>query len=237
MKNWNDREVKELFVEVEKCKKESVSLKEAFLAHAKTFNRKPNSVRNYYYHEVDNLQNDVERTQRLGIDLSKHVKTHFEGFDKVQEGELFEKIEKLTIEGLSVRSACLKLSGGNLTLMTRLQNKYQNMKRKLEKKEDKIIPFKQKRLTESDINNLFLGLVKLIKKTAVEEVQNNSGTNELLKKAFKELNEKDVQIVKLKHENEKLKAENKLLSAKGGKQEVLKERLEGIQKANRLKRG
>ncbi len=236
MKSWNDKEVKALFCAVENCKANGTSLKGAFSAHAKSFKRKPNSVRNYYYHEVDNLVSDAERTKRLNIDLSKHSKTHFKGFDKTQEGELFEKIEKMTSDGASVRSACLKLSGGDLSLMTRLQNKYQNMKRKLDKK-DNIIPFKQKILTENDINSLFLGLVKLIKKTALEEARNNAGTNELLKKAFKDLAQKEDEIVKLKHEIERLKVENRALSAKNGKQEALKKHLSSSKlDADRLKR-
>ena len=132
MKIWNDGEVKALFENVENCKKNKVALVEAFAEHAKKFSRRPNSVRNYYYHEVDNLDADKVRAAKLRIDISKHKKAHFKNFDKVQEGDLFGEIDRLTSEGLSVRAACLKLSNGDLALMTRYQNKYQNMRRKLE---------------------------------------------------------------------------------------------------------
>ncbi len=213
MKIWKDEEVKSLFGEVEKCKKEKKSLKQAFVSHAGKFHRKPNSVRNYYYHEVDNLLQDKERCRRLEIDLKNHEKSHFENFDKIQEEELFEKIENLVKKGHSVRSACREISGGDLSLMTRIQNKFQNMKRKVVKK-DNIIPFqnKQKVLTENDINSLFLGLVKLIKKTALEEAkQNFMPSNELLKKAFADLSKKDMQIDELKANLQRLKIENKML--------------------------
>ncbi len=212
MNNWKDEEVKALFKQVEQCKEESGSLVSAFAQHAKNFNRKPNSVRNYYYHEVDALSVDKKRCQRLGISLQKHDKTHFEGFDKIQENDLFEKIEKLVAKGFSVRSACLNLSEGNLPLMTRYQNKYQNMKRKIEKKNN-IIPFKkQKALTENEINSLFMGLVKLIKKNAADEAYEKSKINELeLKKTALALNEKEQEIDFLKNEMQKLKAENSML--------------------------
>lgn len=234
--NWNEREVKDLFDEVEICKQSKYALKMAFDSHAKKYNRKPNSVRNYYYHEVDNLLQDEKRCQKLGVDINKHIKNHFDNFDKEEEEKLFEQIEKLTKQGISVRSACLKLSGGDLTEMTRLQNKYQNMKKKLGVV-DNVIPFKQRQkiLTESDINSLFMGLVRLIKKTAVEDFMEKSklekeSSSYLLKKAFVDLNKKDKQIAELREGLQGLKEENaKLISrinALGeSKQESLKQHL------------
>lgn len=55
---WEEEEVKTLFQLVEDCKKNNISIKEAFLKHSQLYARKPNSVRNYYYHEVDNLNKD-----------------------------------------------------------------------------------------------------------------------------------------------------------------------------------
>lgn len=221
MKIWKDEEVKSLFKVVEQCKKSGEALRQAFVTHAQNFKRQPNSVRNYYYHEVDNLAQDESRRKRLKINLLGHEKTHFVEFDKAQENELFERIEKLVASGKSVRSACLQLSNGNLTAMTRLQNKFQNMKRKLgankSESANNIIPFKnaQKALTDADINSLFLGLVKLIKKTALDEArQTASAPNELLRKAFLDLGKKDREMKSLKAEFEHLKAENQALRLK-----------------------
>jgi len=215
MKCWNDEEVKALFCEVENCKTKQKALREAFVLHAQKFNRKPNSVRNYYYHEIDNLKKDEIRNKKLQVDLSKHIKTHFQNFDKYQEEELFEKIEKYVENGMSVRGACLKLSEGDLLLMTRYQNKYQNMKRKIQS--NNIIPFKQQNRTLSDneINSLFLGLVKLIKKSAQEEINStNRVPEQLLKKSIIDLNKKNKEISTLKFEYEKLKKENAELLSK-----------------------
>lgn len=222
MKIWKDNEVKSLFCEVEKCKSERKSLKFAFEAHATKFGRKPNSVRNYYYHEVDNLAKDQARNERLGVELSQHAKMHFKNFDEESEKELVTKIDKLTNSGMSVRSACQKLSGGNLALMTRFQNKYQNIKRKNSK--DNIIPFRKTRvLTEADLNSLFVGLCKLIKKNAQEE------GNVVLRQAFSELENKQKEIKDLKDQISQLRSENQNLQMKlqnqNSKSEKLKEHL------------
>lgn len=225
MKIWNDGEVNALFKEVETCKNKNISLKVAFENHAQKFKRKANSVRNYYYKEVDNLLEDSARLNRLGINLSLHKKNHFECFEKEEEKNVMSQIEKLTNSGMSVRSACHKLSEGNLTQMTRLQNKYQNMKK------SNVIPFRQSRklLSDSEINSLFLGLVRLIKKNAVEEhvEKNKDGEYQtaIMKKAFNELNQKDEEILILKQESALLRKENQELLTK----------LKSLEKKNSLK--
>lgn len=192
MKNWKDEEVKNLFTEVENCKKENIALRNAFDAHARKFARKTNSVRNYYYQEVENLKQDKERAARLEIDLSKHEKEHYVSFDNNEEKKLLEQVGNLTKQGVSIRNACEQISGGDLTLMTRLQNKVQSMKKKSLRK-DNVILFSQRKptLSENDINSLFIGLVKLIKKTALDEVSAKMKEDlELLKLENRKLNEK-----------------------------------------------
>lgn len=235
MKIWEDDEVKNLFKEVEVCKDGSISLSCAFANHAKKYGRKTNSVRNYYYKDVENLKKDKKRCQRLGIEIEKHEKSHFTAFDKNEEDRLLVEIENLTKQGQSVRGACKKLSGGDLTQMTRLQNKYQNLKKA--KVPNNIISFKKERLlTESDINSLFMGLVKLIRKSAVDEFMEKTklekeSSSYLLKRAFLDLNKKDKQITELRTEFESLKNENRKLLQKidefeVGKNKKLKEKLE-----------
>ena len=209
---WEDAEVIDLFSEVERGKRQNKSIKEAFLIHAKKYSRKANSVRNYYYKEVDNLLKDKGRAKRMNINLSLHKKQDI-SFFSVKEGEnIVKEINKLVGEGLSVRQACLKLSGGNASLMLRYQNKYRNetIKEKSEQNQKmvNIGEFKNKRnaLTDSDINSLFMGLVKLIKKTAIENV-----SEEILEKE-RELERKEEEILQLKNEICKLEIENKKLA-------------------------
>ena len=203
---WSDEEVKSLFNTVEEKRGKGESLKNAFSMHAQKFHRKGNSVRNYYYHEVDNLGKDDARRTRLNIDLKKHIKNRLVPFSKEQEEKFLSEVKALTDKGMSVRSACFKLSNGDMTLMTRLQNKFQNLKKEKAEKQDNIITFKtRKTLTDADINSLFAGLVKLVKKNAYEEVnvkiKEEKETSEyLLKEAYLELNKKEKEINKLKDE-------------------------------------
>ncbi len=219
---WSDEEVKSLFNTVEEKRGKGESLKNAFSMHAQKFHRKGNSVRNYYYHEVDNLQKDDARRTRLNIDLKKHIKNRLVPFSKEQEEKFLSEVKALTDKGMSVRSACFKLSNGDMTLMTRLQNKFQNLKKEKAEKKDNIITFKsRKTLTDADINSLFAGLVKLVKKNAYEEVnvkiKEEKETSEyLLKEAYLELNKKEKEINKLKNELNMFKGMKKqdLLKAK-----------------------
>lgn len=228
---WSDEEVKSLFNTVEEKRGKGESLKNAFSAHAQKFHRKGNSVRNYYYHEVDNLQKDDARRTRLNIDLKKHIKNRLVPFSKEQEEKFLSEVKALTDKGMSVRSACFKLSNGDMTLMTRLQNKFQNLKKEKAEKQDNIITFKtRKTLTDADINSLFAGLVKLVKKNAYEEVnvkiKEEKETSEyLLKEAYLELNKKEKEINKLKDELKLLKGLKKqdLLKAKLRKNKNLME--------------
>ena len=219
---WSDEEVKSLFNTVEEKRGKGESLKNAFSMHAQKFHRKGNSVRNYYYHEVDNLQKDDARRTRLNIDLKKHIKNRLVPFSKEQEEKFLSEVKALTDKGMSVRSACFKLSNGDMTLMTRLQNKFQNLKKEKAEKKDNIITFKsRKTLTDADINSLFAGLVKLVKKNVYEEVnvkiKEEKETSEyLLKEAYLELNKKEKEINKLKDELNMFKGRKKqdLLKAK-----------------------
>ena len=89
--------------------------------------RKPNSVRNYYYLELGQLQNDKSKCQRLGINLKNHEKIKQTPFDEKEEKEVVKSILRLCAKGSSVRKACLKLAGDDLGKMIRFQNKYRNV--------------------------------------------------------------------------------------------------------------
>lgn len=214
---WADEEVKSLFQYVEEVKSNSEPLKNAFILHAKKYNRKPNSVRNYYYHEVDNLASDAKRAEKLNIDIKNHEKNEINYFSQSEEDELMKKIENLVKEGSSVRKACLTLSNGDIDKMLRYQNKYRNyISKNKDASKNNIIKFTKRKneiLTESDINSLFMGLVRLVKRTAVEELsgkmkEERESQNYLLRKALVDLNKKDKQIKELKEEFMQLKMEN-----------------------------
>ncbi len=248
---WKNSEVKELFEVVEDYKEKNKSLKLAFIAHAQKYGRKPNSVRNYYYHEVDNLKIDGKRLEKLGINLSLHNKNNVAYFSKEEENELMKEVDEMVKKGISVRKACLTLSGGDINQMLRYQNKYRNFLAKNRKNDEKddnfdkkdrtpdnVIEFKKmgKRLTDSEVQSLFMGLVRLVKRNAFEESEELYRTklteaNENLRRAITRLNNSQRENDKMQEELSKLKNENSRLlnlnlQLKCDKAEVLRRKLE-----------
>lgn len=223
---WKDEEVKCLFNEVEKTKKDSKPIKEAFENHAKNFKRKPNSVRNYYYHEIENLKKNKERAKALNINISKHKKNNRVIFSAEEKKEVIEKIKSLVSKGCSVRKACLMLSNGNVSTMLRYQNKYRSS---VESKPDNVLKFKNRvsQISESDLHGLFMGLVKLIKKNAFEEFKmhfekENERINDEMRKMIALIGQKDRELNFLRQDNARLKTENLKLKKKEMKAMCLK---------------
>ena len=215
---WKDEEVKSLFDEVEKVKKDAKPIKEAFENHAKNFKRKPNSVRNYYYHEIENLKKNKERAKALNINISKHKKNNRVLFSQEEKAEVIEKIKSLVNKGCSVRKACLMLSNGNVSTMLRYQNKYRTT---VENKPDNVLKFKNRpsHITESDLHGLFMGLVKLIKRNAIEEFKmqfekENEKINNEMRKMITLMGQKDRELNFLRQDNARLKTENLKLKKK-----------------------
>lgn len=86
--------------------------------------------------------------------------------------------------------------------------------------EDNVITFKNKnKITDSEINGLFLGLVRLIKKLAMEEASAKlkPDARELSKEVQElslTLTQKEVEVEKLKEENKSLKNKLKVKNLK-----------------------
>lgn len=221
---WANKEVRDLFETVEFEKRQGICLRKAFEEHAKKYDRKPNSVRNYYYQEIERLSADDKRLKLLNINLSNHKKKKGRNFSKDEEKNLIKKIEKLTIEGKSVRAACLEISKGDPVLMLRYQNKYRNYNKKPceeTSSQNNIIRFKNQKqcLTENDINSLFMGLIRLVKRNLINEIQQKEieekeNLNAKLRRTTAMLGEKDNELALLKAKFEDLKKENLSLNQK-----------------------
>ncbi len=251
MKNysrWKDKEIKQLFDIVEKNKKENRSLLSAFSEYAKLSGRKRNSIRNYYYQELSELQKNKSRANKLNINIKNHIVNESVLFSTDETREIISNILKLNSEGYSIRKACLKLANNNVELMVRYQNKYRsvlksnpelineitkelNIKNKVmettkSNSPNNLIYFKKqepKVISEKDINSLFLGLIKLVKKSAAESVEKkliseldfaNSTLRKTLVKLSKteqDLKEITTSFENIKIENEKLRLENAYL--------------------------
>ena len=219
---WNDEEVKALFNLVEEMKRSKRPIREAFNKHALNYGRQPNSVRNYYYHEIDRLEEDKLRRSNLQIDIKKHQKNEFNFFTDEEKDAVINKIKEKLSEGYSVRKACMLLSGGDVKQMLRLQNKYRSTLVDKPKENNNILKFKIKpstKITDSDINGLFLGLAKLIKRIALEEAKSEIADEKIerettIRNMVIDLGKKDRQIKFLKDEAVLLKRENANLKKK-----------------------
>ena len=247
---WKDDEIIKLFNVVEKNKKENKSLLTAFSEYAKMSGRKRNSVRNYYYQELSELQNNKNRALKLGINIKNHIVNESMLFSSKETKEILTKIIKLNSEGYSIRKACLTLANNDVNMMVRYQNKYRSvlktnpkliedikkdlnitststLKENFEKADcNNLIYFKKqepKVVSEKDINALFLGLIKLVKKSAAESVEkkliseldfaNSTLRKTLVKLSKTEQDLKDIEKLNenFKIDNEKLRLENAYL--------------------------
>ena len=262
--SWKDEQIKKLFNFVEDGKQKHLSLLSIFKNFAMLTKRKPNSVRNYYYLELCELQNNKSKCQRLGIDLKQHEKIKQTPFDEKEEKEVIKNILRLTAKGMSVRKACLTLAGDDLGKMIRFQNKYRNVlkgnhallsqcvgelkkegvdvfvKQKTEPCPNNILvmPKQKGALSDKDIEALFMGLVRLVKRVANEQAEAQSRiemkrTNDNLTRAYVELSSKESEIKNLSTSLEKLKNEN--MNLKTCLQEKRSKEAEGYVESNRMR--
>lgn len=228
---WKDEEVKKLFGFIEECSNLNLPLTIAFEKYANKNKRKPNSVRNYYYAELNELESNPKRVSSLKINLALHQKNKPQFFTEEEIKNQVGEVIKLKNLGYSVRKACLKVAKNNLEQMVRLQNKYRTLLKKqpeiLNQIENSLInegfeikkqmpknvvsmPKKKTYLTENEINSLFLGLVKLIKNTAKQEAnellkEETKNANNALRQTLVELTNKEEQLAQLKQNFELLK--------------------------------
>lgn len=243
---WQDKEIKELFLVVEKYKQKNASLLAAFSEYAKISGRKRNSVRNYYYQELAELQKNKIRAAKLNININNHTITNSVLFSNEETKEILTKILTYNSLGYSIRKACLLLADNDINKMVRYQNKYRSVlkndpqliekiKSEISSKENKqqskslpnnVVYFKkqdQKKLSDNDINSLFLGLIKLVKKSAAENIEKKimedlECSNSTLRKTLIKLTKAEQDICDLSEkmksqslELEKVKIENMYL--------------------------
>ncbi|MBP3389554.1 MAG: hypothetical protein J6K71_00055, partial [Clostridia bacterium] len=124
-------------------------------------------------------------------------------------------------------------SGGDVTKMLRLQNKYHAMHPKKEPLTNVVfMPQKKQVLSEGEISSLVLGLVKLVKKTAEEKAEENLKSKILsanfeLRKSIKALanKQREVELLRKNFEiltTEKQKIEEEIKSLRCQNVELLK---------------
>ena len=227
---WSEREIKELLTHL---KGATCSRKQVFKDYAGLTGRSPESVRNFYYMFMKQIKDNQDN--RFGA--LNRVNTG-KAFSKKETEALVSRVVCGLAAGKSVRKVCEELANNNLKETTRLQNKYRNtinkdpsiiaritLKPKAEGEDIKhmsarintgkvnniITMPKQEssRLTDGEIKSLFLGLVRLVKRSAAEEValelrRECEFANSTLRNTLIDLRRKDRVLEELKEQNTKL---------------------------------
>ncbi len=192
-KGWESSDIKSLFLLVEKCKLNNKNLLLAFKEFAQKNNRSYKSIRNYYYKELIKLKENPNFAKNLGINLENHITKKTYSFTEYETKSLVKEILRQKCLGISVRKACLNISNNNIKEMIRCQNKFRSILKNNKKlyndclnelrqsglksrhKTSNNVIFMQKKeqkiLSDDDINSLVLGLIKLVRKSAIENAQ------------------------------------------------------------------
>ncbi len=113
---WADDEVRLLWDEVHSANITGTPLKIVFDRLAEKTNRKPNSVRNFYYASLKMEPNGQLKRRPLP----------FVSFQESEVRQLMRDVLTARASGQSVRACVHRLSGGDQQLMLRLQNKYRS---------------------------------------------------------------------------------------------------------------
>ena len=186
---WSEFENELLWETADEAQQQGLPLKAVFERIAEKTGRRPNSIRNYYYAQVQKREGGAERTAR------------FVPFTQQEVDWLMEQVLTARAQGKSVRSCLQALSGGDHSLMLRYQNKYRNLIKKQpalieetakEMGLETVMParrsdFLQRRL-EREINDLYDRLAVALReendrlKKAVERLTEE---NEILRRAGK----------------------------------------------------
>lgn len=112
---WQKQEIELLKTCVSEGAESGESLRSVFERVALQLGRKPNSIRNFYYAQMREQEEEgAERT------------LPFETFTPDEVEQLIEQVLTARAQGLSVRACVRKLSDGDKTLMLRYQNKYRS---------------------------------------------------------------------------------------------------------------
>ena len=200
---WEVSEIKELLTTISEQGEGKIT--QSFGIHAQKYNRKPTSVRNFYYNFLKAQSKNVA-IQNIFMDILPHLSVKdSRRFNEISEQSLLMQILDIS-DKCSVRQKCLKLADYDKQKFLRYQNKYQNLLKnkpnlvqncinllKKSQKPVRIINFEKfskpkniitmpakstKILSDTDINSLFVGLVNLVKQNT-KQADTQSVKNEI----------------------------------------------------------
>lgn len=230
---WKLNEVEELLSNV--TNRGEKSLLQVFDEFAQKTQRKSLSVRNFYYKILQLAENDNEIGALLNAnELSKNIRNiHFNCEDTLSLLRVLLRNDR----NISVRKACFELAEGDEKLMIRYQNKYRNaLKQNPELVQQvlnelreqnfrvrdvkidniSVMPSQKRLITDKEIQSLFWGLVRLVKKSAEQDLEETlkreaEFANTTLQNSLIDLRRKEMLIKELKEQNIMLKSKLKSL--------------------------
>ncbi|MDO4548175.1 MAG: hypothetical protein Q4D04_08760 [Clostridia bacterium] len=112
---WSPTEADMLWETADEAQQQGLPLKSVFEHVAMKTGRRPNSIRNYYYAQVQKRLGDEARPAR------------FVPFTQDEVVGLIRNVLIATAKGQSVRSCLKQMSNGDHSLMLRYQNKYRSI--------------------------------------------------------------------------------------------------------------
>ena len=208
---YTEEEARELITYVEEGKKRGKTLTALFASYGQAHGRAKGSVRNYYYALMKNDRDD-ERIVQL-LDGRQLTVGTIRAFTDEEADEAIRSILLERSKGVSVRRAIFNLSGGDDKQMLRLQNKYRNT---LKKNPEKIVAIERELFGESTLerqkNKKQGGRCAANGEKVMEILRKEEARALLQKRLEKEINALYDRLTRaLKHENERLIEENRIL--------------------------
>lgn len=215
---YTEEEAKSLIDYIKEGKRKGKTLTWLFESYGLQRGRAKGSVRNYYYTLMKNEKKD-ERIVKL-LDGSRLSVEKIKEFTKEETDEVLRNILTEKSKGFSVRRAIYNLASGDDKLMLRLQNKYRNTL----KKEPQRIAALAADMGISE-ETAFSGrrggvlndtAVSISAGAGVREKRTHAVDKDFLRRRLEnEINALYDRLAQaLKTENERLRAENKLLKDK-----------------------
>lgn len=237
--NKKEIRTKEIFEAVDKMKS---NLKQVFKAFSIKWNMNENSVRNFYYLQLKKLQQDKHYLEKCQIN-AEIDKQELNYFNEDEKEWLVKNILQGLNNGYSVRGICTKLANNDANLMIRYQNKYRAILKHDSKYLEEIankynidyinnnklpknvikINSNNNCLSDSEINSLFMGLVRLIKNNTLSQL------NSVLKKEYQ------IATSNLKQVKNELRSVSEKLVEEQRKNKQLTQCLEFMKTGSKLK--
>lgn len=112
---WSQSETNLLWETADEAQQQGLPLKAVFERIASQTGRRPNSIRNYYYAQVQKREGAEARPAR------------FVPFTQDEVNSLMEEVLRARARGQSVRSCLQRMANGDHSLMLRYQNKYRSL--------------------------------------------------------------------------------------------------------------